>query len=217
MAMRKVKVFNGFERFWHWTQALLIFTLLLTGFRIHGIYQWFGFDQAVQVHTIAALSLIILWVFAIFWHLTTGSWRHYLPTTDGLLKVARFYAWGIFKGEAHPYRKHYWRKHNPLQALSYLGLKLLLFPLIWITGLAYLSYNLWQQGVTQPALGWIAQIHVLAAYAIMAFIIIHVYLLTTGGSFKHHLMPMLNGFDDVELSEAEEAYLEQDEPGKLGY
>ncbi len=215
MPMRKVKVFNGFERFWHWTQALLIFTLLFSGLRIHGVFQWVGFDQAVYLHTVAALSLIVLWIFAIFWHLTTGNWRHYLPTTQGLFKVMRFYAWGIFKGEQHPYRKHYWRKHNPLQALTYLALKLSLFPLIWISGLAYLSYNLWQNGATHPALGWIAIVHTLTAFLIAAFVIIHVYMLTAGGSFKHHLMPMINGFDDVELSEAELAYLEQDEPERL--
>lgn len=69
-----------------------------------------------------------------FWHLTTGTWRHYVPTTNGLLRVAIFYVYGIFKGERHPYRKAYWRKHNPLQALSYLALKLFLLPAIWISG-----------------------------------------------------------------------------------
>ena len=75
----------------------------------------------------------------------------------------RFYAYGIFKGEDHPYRKHFWRKHNPLQAASYLGLKLFLFPLIWFSGLTYLSYNLWQRGITHPALGWIATVHAMAS------------------------------------------------------
>jgi thiosulfate reductase cytochrome b subunit len=215
MPVRNVRIFNGFERFWHWTQAALIITLLFTGFRIHGFYGLLSFDQAVTVHTLAALSLIVLWIFAIFWHVTTGTWRHYLPTTNGLWKVARFYAWGIFKGEQHPYRKHYWRKHNPLQALSYLGLKLFLFPAIWFSGLAYLTYNFWQNGITSPILGWVAIIHVGTAFAILAFIIIHVYLLTTGGSLAHHVMPMINGYDEVDLTETELAYLEQDEPQRL--
>ena len=215
MPIRKVRIFNGFERFWHWTQALLIFTLLFTGFRIHGYYELISFDSAVYFHVLAALSLIVLWIFAIFWHLTTGTWRHYLPTLNGLWPVARFYAYGIFKGEDHPYRKHFWRKHNPLQAASYLGLKLFLFPLIWISGLAYLSYNLWQQGISHPALGWIATVHVATAFAILAFIIIHLYLLTTGGSFTHHVAPMITGYDEVELTDAELAYLEQDEPQRL--
>jgi len=51
--------------------------------------------------------------------------------------------------------------------------------------------------------------------AILVFIIAHVYLLPTGHSFKEHVMPMINGFDVVELSPEEEGYLEQDEPGRI--
>jgi hypothetical protein len=36
-----------------------------------------------------------------------GTWRHYVPTTSGLLKVAKFYAFGIFKGERHPQGTYY--------------------------------------------------------------------------------------------------------------
>ncbi len=215
MPIRRVKIFNGFERFWHWTQMLLIFVLLFSGFRIYGVYDLISFESAVYIHTLSALSLIVLWIFAVFWHLTTGAWRHYVPSTQGLFKVIRFYAWGVFKGEQHPYRKHFWRKHNPLQALSYLGLKLFLFPAIWLSGLAYLSYNYWQQGVSSPLLGWVVMVHVIAAFAILAFVIIHVYMLTIGDSFKHHLMPMINGYDEIELTEAEERYFEQDEPSRI--
>jgi thiosulfate reductase cytochrome b subunit len=124
--------------------------------------------------------------------------------------VVRYYVYGIFRGERHPYHKAYWRKHNPLQALSYLGLKLLLFPAVWLSGLAYLGYFLWRPDASAGAmLEVVALAHIAAAYAIGAFIIIHLYLLTTGESFIHHLRPMLNGYDEVELTEAEKAYLEE--------
>ena len=210
MSLRRVMVFSRFERFWHWSQMALIVVLLFTGFGIHGLHRLIDFRTAVTVHTWSAIALIALWVFAIFWHLTTGTWRHYLPTTQGLWQVARFYAYGIFKGERHPYRKAFWRKHNPLQALAYLALKLVLFPAIWVSGLAYLLYTFWAQAPhAGTLLQWVAAIHVLAAFAILAFVIIHVYLLTIGHSFTHHVKPMLNGYDEVELSPAEEAYLEE--------
>ena len=216
MATRMVKVFNGFERFWHWTQMVLVFLLVFSGFGIHGYHQLASFDQMVFIHVIAAIGLMVLWVFAIFWHLTTGSWRHYVPTTNGLFKVIRYYAFDIFKGKDHPYRKHYWRKHNPLQALTYLGVKLFLFPAIWFSGLAYLFYGLWSQGpATSQALEVVALIHVAAAFGIVVFIIAHLYLLTTGHSLVDHVKPMITGFDEVELSEAEEAYLKENEPGKI--
>jgi thiosulfate reductase cytochrome b subunit len=215
MSIREVMIFSRFERFWHWSQMALIFTLLYTGFNVHGYLQTMDFRQAAQLHTLAALALILLWIFAIFWHLTTGAWRNYLPTKKGLWAVARYYAWGIFKGEQHPYRKHLNRKHNPLQALSYLALKLMLFPAIWVSGLLYLFYQLWQPYAPADALGWVALVHVAAALAILAFVIIHVYLLTTGESFREHVKPMITGFDKVELTPEEEAYLEKDEPGHI--
>lgn len=216
MTERVVRIYPLFERFWHWAQAALVLLLLFTGFGLRGLHGLLRFDVAVALHTTAAVLLIILWIFAIFWHLTTGTWRHYVPTTDGLFKVARFYAYGIFKGERHPYRKAYWRKHNPLQALSYLGLKLVLFPTIWLTGLAYLTYGAWDSRPGAPSvLEIVATVHVLTAYAIAAFIIIHVYLLTTGHSFAEHVRPMITGYDKVELTPAEEAYLEADEPGRI--
>ena len=210
MTTRRVMVFSRFERFWHWAQVGLIFTLLFSGFAVRGLHHMVDFETAVTVHTWAAIALILLWVFAIFWHLTTGTWKHYLPTTQGLWRVARFYAYGIFKGERHPYRKAYWRKHNPLQALAYLGLKLVLFPVIWLSGLAYLLYSFWE-GIPNAgvALGWVATVHLLAAYAILAFVVIHIYLLTTGHSFVEHVKPMLTGFDEVDLSAVEEAYFKE--------
>ncbi|WP_303901190.1 cytochrome b/b6 domain-containing protein [Thiohalomonas denitrificans] len=214
MTRRRVMVFSRFERFWHWTQMLLIMTLLFTGLAVHGLHHTITFEAAAGLHSWSAIALIVLWLLAIFWHFTTGAWRHYLPTTQGLWAVARFYAYGIFKGERHPYRKAFWRKHNPLQALAYLALKLVLFPAVWITGVAYLTYNLWADPASNAdALGWVAAIHLLAAYAILAFVVVHAYLLTIGGSFWHHLRPMLDGYDEVELTEAEAAYLS--ERGKL--
>lgn len=213
---RKVKVYPRFERFWHWSQMALIFALLFTGLGLNGLHGLIPFGPAVMIHTLAALALVLLWVFAIFWHLTTGTWVHYVPTTEGLFKVARFYAYGIFKGEHHPYRKAYWRKHNPLQALTYLALKLFLFPAIWVTGLAYLSYNFWESA--PEASFWlqiVANLHILVAYSIAAFVVAHVYLLTVGHSFREHVRPMITGFDTVALTPEEEAYLEQDEPGRL--
>lgn len=211
MAMHTVMIYARFERFWHWTQALLILVLLASGFAVRGLHEGLSFQLAVTVHSIAALCLIALWLLAVFWHFTTGAWRHYVPTREGLGQVARYYLIGIFRGERHPYRRAFWRKHNPLQALTYAALKLVLFPAVGVTGLAYLGYAAWESGPTSTAwLAGIAQIHVLAAYAILAFIIAHVYLLTTGGRFVDHVAPMITGYDAVDLTEAEAAYLAEE-------
>lgn len=217
MAMRRVKIFSLFERFWHWSQMLLIVTLIFSGFGLHGFHDLICFEQAVTVHTFAALALLLLWAFSIFWLFTTRNWRHFIPTVKGMWRVLHYYSLGIFKGERHPYRKAYWRKHNPLQALTYLMLKIVLFPLIWISGLLYLFYFMWRDipHATQWLEG-VALVHTGAAFALVVFVLIHVYMLTIGGSFREHLMPMITGFDEVDLTPEEEAYLVKREPEVIG-
>jgi len=216
MSTRKVMIYSRFERFWHWTQMALIVTLLFTGFGIHGFHGLFSVELADRIHTFSAVGVMVLWLFAISWILTTGVWRQFMPTSEGLWRVVRFYSYGIFKGEAHPFRKAYQRKLNPLQALTYLSLKLVLFPAIWLSGVAYLTYGLWERFTSSGTpFAAVALIHTAAAFAITAFAMIHVYMLTTGHSFIGHVMPMINGFDEVELSPEEEAYLESDEPGHI--
>lgn len=215
MSKRQVMMFSRFERLWHWSQMILIMTLLFTGFALHGFFDVISFHDAVNWHTGAALTLLFIWMFAVFWLFTTGAWRHYVPTTKGLWRVVRFYSYGVFRGEHHPYRKVYRRKHNPLQALAYLILKIVLFPGIWISGLLYLFYAFWAPVFEVDALAWIALVHTAVAFAIATFVIVHMYMLTIGHSFMEHLKPMITGFDEVDLSEEEEAYLEQGEPNQI--
>ena len=68
-----------------------------------------------------------------------------------------------------------------MRALAYLALKLVLFPATWVSGIAYLLYGFWQQAPNASAwLAWVALIHTAVAFAIAAFVIAHVYLLTPG-------------------------------------
>ena len=216
MAKRFVKVYPRFERLWHWTQMVLIVTLFITGMGLHGMHGLLPFGLAVKLHTITALVLLTVWIFATFWLFTTGTWRQFIPRFEGVWTVARFYAWGIFRGEEHPYRKLYWRKHNPLQALAYFGLKVFVFPAVWISGILYLTYNFWET-VPNAGLGLavVANLHLLAAYVLAAFVVIHVYLLTVGHGFREHVKPMVTGFEEVDLTADQEAYLTANEPWRL--
>ena len=113
-------------------------------------------------------------------------------------------------------RKAYWRKHNPLQAVTYMLLKLVVFPAIWISGIAYLPYNLWADSpAAAGSLSIVAGIHVISAFVIAAFVVAHVYLLTAGHSFREHVKPMISGYEKIDLTPEEEAYLQLDEPGRI--
>jgi thiosulfate reductase cytochrome b subunit len=196
--MERIYIFTRFERFWHWTQALLIIAMLITGFEIHGSYKLLGFAQAAEVCNWPAWALITLWVFAIFWHFTTGEWRQYIPSFRNMDLIVRHYAWGIFRGEPHPFKVTRERKHNPMQAFAYLGVKVLINPLIWISGLAYLYYNELEAAGMGLNLGTIALLHTIGAFMMLAFLIGHIYLITTGHTVTAQLKAMLTGWDEVE-------------------
>ena len=195
----RIYIFKRFERFWHWSQAALILFMLLTGFEVHGNYSVFGFKAAAQYHVYAAWALITLWVFAIFWHFTTGEWKQYIPTLDKVDAMIKYYLTGIFTNAPHPVRVTVLKKHNPLQRLAYLGVKLFINPLIWASGLLYLYYAAWPDwGLGGMQLKWVAEIHTAAAFLMLAFLIAHLYLITTGHTVTAHLKAMINGWEEVD-------------------
>lgn len=193
-----VKIFTRFERFWHWMQALLVLVLLFTGARLHGLIGGLDWSAAFMLHLIGAGLIILLWIFAIFWHFTTGAWQHYIPTLRNLVPVMRYYAFGIFRGEAHPAKPTIYRKHNPLQRLSYLFLKLVINPAIWVTGILYLTVSL--TGFDLQTVAWL---HVVSAYAMAIFVVIHVYMATTGDTPTAYVKAMTTGYEWVTVDERE--------------
>lgn len=195
---QRVYLFKVFERLWHWSQAGLIIFMLLTGFEIHGTYTVFGFEKAVDYHVVAAWTLVGVWVFAIFWHLTTGEWRQYIPTFERIVAISNYYASGIFKGEPHPFKPTTQQKHNPLQRLTYLAILTLLSPLIWVTGWLYLFYADWARwGISSLQLEWVAVGHTIGAFLMLAFLISHVYLITTGHKITSQVKAMITGWEEL--------------------
>ena len=197
--MVTVYLYTRYERLWHWLQMAFIIILLITGLEIHGVYQFLGFHTAVEVHSFVGLTWLIAFAFFVFWVFTTGEWKQYIPTTKKMIAVARYYAYGIFRGESHPVPKRKEAKHNPLQRIVYLNLAALLLPIQMITGFLYWGYNFWEDwGISELSLQVIAWIHMVGAFAIFSFIIIHVYMTTTGHTILAHTKAMITGWEDVE-------------------
>ncbi|WP_316860270.1 cytochrome b/b6 domain-containing protein [uncultured Cohaesibacter sp.] len=213
---RAVKIYSRYERFWHWSQAVLIFILAISGFNLHGTLNFVPFPLAVMVHTYAAIALLILWLFTTFWNFTTGQWRHYLPQNKGLFAVIKFYAIGIITGAPHPYSKTLNRKQNALQSLAYLTFMVIIGPALWLSGIAYLLYGLWSEIANgQQIFTLVAFVHTAAAFAMITFVVIHVYMTTTGKTVFHYIHTMITGYERIELTPAEEAYLEEQQPEML--
>ncbi len=200
MTGHRIYIYKRYERFWHWSQAALIIVLMLTGFEIHGVYSLMGFEDAVDLHTLTAWTLVVIWAFTIFWQFTTGEWRQYIPSLKNVTAMALYYTVGIFKEMPHPFRKTVVQKHNPLQRLAYLALLAFISPMIWGSGLLYLFYADWARlGLDQYlSLEIVALVHTLGAFMITAFFFIHVYLTTTGHTVFAHIKAMITGWEDVD-------------------
>lgn len=200
--MKKVYIYKGFERFWHWTQAALIIFLALTGFEVHGSFSILGFEQAARFHRVASWMLIVLIIFAIFWHFVTGEWKQYIPTTKKLKEQIIFYAFGMFKGQKHPTKKSGLTKLNPLQRLVYLGFKLFLVPITVISGILYMVHKTVDKNdvvvISNIPLEGIAFWHTLGAFLLMIFLVVHVYMTTTGHSPTSNIQAMITGYEELE-------------------
>ena len=88
-------------------------------------------------------------------------------------------------------------KHNPLQRLTYLGIAVVLIPLQVSTGLLYYTYNSWASRWLFADLETIGLVHTAGAFALLAFLVVHVYMTTTGHSLTAHFRAMCSGWEEV--------------------
>ena len=102
-----------------------------------------------------------------------------------------------------PQKKTVLSKLNPLQKLVYLGLKVLVIPIMVFSGLLYIFYRYPQKGGGIEALNLdsiepIALLHTFGAFLLVAFVIAHVYLITTGSTVTSNLKAMITGYEELE-------------------
>lgn len=203
--MVNIYLYTRYERLWHWLQMIFIIILLVTGFEVHDNYRLLGFEQAANIHSWIGLTWLIAFFFFVFWIMTTGEWKQYIPTTQKMFAVVRYYLHGIFVGQPHPVPKRKDAKHNPLQRLTYLSLAALLLPFQMITGFLYWGYNSWNDwGLGFLGLNVIAVLHLIGAFGILAFVIVHIYMTTTGHTLFAHIRAMITGWEEVKEGDVEE-------------
>ena len=167
---------------------------------MHGTYSIFGFDKAVDLHTIAAWTLIGLWVFAIFWHFTTGEWKQYIPTMEKVVAMIKYYLSGIFIACAAPVPPDHAEEAQPAAAPGLsrraavhrpadLVLRLVLPVLRRVGRLG--------RGLVS-SLEWVAFFHTVGAFMMLLFLIAHVYLTTAGHTPTAHIKAMITGWEEVD-------------------
>ena len=205
--MGRVYLYTVYERVWHWLQAACILGLLLTGIELHWprAVPLFGFAWAITIHDILGFLLLGNAFLALFYHLTSGEIRQFLPEPRVFftlaVRQAAYYLRGIFRREPHPCERGPVHKLNPLQKIAYLGILNLLLPLQMATGFLLWAAQRWPE--TFAFLGGLtalASIHALGAWLFAAFLIAHVYLTTTGPTPWSLLRAMIVGWDSSEIA-----------------
>ena len=203
--MKKVYIYNKYNRFWHWTQSGLIIFLAITGLEVHGVYGLFGYEHAVTFHNNAAWTLIILTIFTIFWDFALGEWRQYIPTLKMMSDQIKYYITGIFHNAPHPTHKTKYTKFNPLQRMTYFGLKFVIIPAMVFSGLLYFFFFSTLNEGTNVNLDWIAYTHTFGAFILIGFVFVHVYLTTTGHTVTSSIKAMVTGWEEMSDEDAKYA------------
>jgi thiosulfate reductase cytochrome b subunit len=200
----KAYVFGQYERLWHWTMALSGAVLIATGLAVHftGAGAWLALPTAVSLHNAFAVVLMVNAFLALFYHLATRAIRTFIPEPKGFLaRALEHLAWqarGIFHGGEHPANAP-GQKLNPLQQVTYLGLLNVLFPLQIASGLLLWAIGHWPAlGAAIGGLAVVAPVHNAVAWLFLSFLVLHVYLVSTGPTPTEHLEAMVTGYQRLE-------------------
>ncbi|MBF0455059.1 MAG: cytochrome b/b6 domain-containing protein [Magnetococcales bacterium] len=202
---RLVMLYPLWLRVWHWSNALLFVLLVVSGISLHFAgpqMPLIPFRTARSIHNVSGLLMCAGYLFYVINNFRSNNIRHYIPVWQGLVgrlvKQATFYGVGIFKGEHHPIPPTEAQKFNPLQQLTYVAVMFVAIPVLIITGVLLLVPEYApEQFLGMGGLWPIAVLHYLIGIGLTAFLISHVYLITTGETLTHDLKKMIHGMEKI--------------------
>lgn len=205
-----VLFYTLYERIWHWLQAVGVLILLLTGFEVSyaSRFSLFGFETAVRIHNIAGVVIVVNAFLALFYNLAGGIFRRHVPGLEDFFplgfKHASYYLFGIFQGAPHPFDKTPEKRLLPLQKITYFLVLNVLLPVMVVTGLLKLGADAYPGLVSWfGGLKVLAPIHRFGAWLFAAFVIMHVYMTTTGKTWYENLATMVTGYSEIEDGDGE--------------
>ncbi len=191
-------------RIWHILNALLFLILIVTGLSMqytdkeNSAYV-VGFAKAVKWHNFAALILTINYILFVTGNFLTNNGRYYRIKRKNFLadlgKQLRYYSWGMFKGEKHPFPVTEESKFNPLQKLSYVLAMYVALPLLIISGVGLLLPEITVNkffGISGLILTDV--LHITMGFFLSIFMIIHIYTCTLGAKPTSLFWSMITGY-----------------------
>lgn len=191
-------------RVWHITNALMFLILIVTGLSMQytdkeNSSYIVGFAKAVKWHNFAALVLTISYVIFILGNSFTKNGRYYNIRKENfwsdLMKQMQFYAFGMFKGEKHPFPVTLERKFNPLQKFSYVLAMYVGMPVLIVSGIVLLFPEIAVNtvfGVSGLVLNDV--LHIATGFFLSVFMVIHIYTCTLGAKPSSLFWGMISGY-----------------------
>lgn len=191
-------------RIWHVLNAVLFIILIITGLSMQytdkeqTVYV-VGFAKAVRYHNFAALLLTINYVIYVSGNFLSKNGRHYEIARENfisdLVKQLKYYSFGMFKAEKHPFPVTEESKFNPLQKLSYVLAMYLALPLLIISGVGLLLPEITLNkffGVSGLILTDV--LHITMGFFLSIFMVIHIYTCTLGAKPTSLFWGMISGY-----------------------
>lgn len=213
----KLYLYPKWIRSWHVLNALLFIVLIATGLSMQyaGASGWLlpsgsdgrtgyflmSFGAAVKWHNVAAIILSANFLFYIIGNVVTGNGKFYKTRKKGLIKnlykQGRYYAYGMFKGEGHPFPVTKKRKFNPLQKVSYILAMYVGMPLLILSGTAMFFPEFVANKIFNVS-GLLVNdlVHVTTGFILSLFMIIHIYTCTLGTKSSTLFKSMITGYHE---------------------
>jgi thiosulfate reductase cytochrome b subunit len=191
-------------RIWHVINAVMFLILIVTGVSMQytdkeNASYVVGFAKAVRWHNFAAIILILNYILFVTGNLMTKNGRYYRigekKFLSDLRKQLKYYSWGMFRGEKHPFPVTEEQKFNPLQKLTYILAMYVAVPLLIISGFGLLLPEITITtffGVSGLILTDI--LHISMGFLLSIFMIIHIYTCTLGAKPTSLFRGIITGY-----------------------
>ncbi len=191
-------------RVWHITNAVMFLILIITGLSMQytdkeNAGYIVGFAKSVKWHNSAAIVLVISYIIYVTGNILTINGRHYkiskVNFLSDLVTQLKYYSWGMFKGEKHPFPVTEESKFNPLQKISYVLAMYVAVPLLIISGVGLLFPEI---TITRffGASGLILTdiLHITMGFFLSIFMVIHIYTCTLGAKPTSLFWGIISGY-----------------------
>ena len=190
-------------RIWHWTNAFIVFVLIITGIQLRtpsiNIIQ--DYRTVVLLHKYFGFAMTASFLFWFFYYIITGGLIKYyllrLKDIKGMPPQVFYYVFFIFNGKKNPFYPSTDNKFNPMQKLAYSSVMFVFTPLIIITGILFSDITYFFSLIkTIGGLRILDAIHVATAYIFVLYLVVHIYMATLGKKPHSHVKGMITGYEE---------------------